>query len=66
MQVAKNQSSKEMLEKLSQQIENGEFGMEVMYKFEKEIEDSMEEFDIEKRQKAAMAAEDIGKLVITA
>jgi hypothetical protein len=66
MQVANNQSSKQMLEKLSQQKENGEYDPEVLYKYEKEIEDNMEEFDLEKRKKAAQAAEDLGKLVITA
>lgn len=66
MQVAKNQSSKQMLEKLSQQNENGDYDQEILYKFEKEIEDNMEEFDLEKRKKTAQAAEELGKLVITA
>ena len=66
MQKANNQSSKLMLEKLSQQNKNGDYDQKVLYKFEKEIEDNMEEFDLEKRIKAAKAAEDLGKLVITA
>jgi hypothetical protein len=65
MQVANNQSSKQMLEKLSQQKENGGYDQDMLYKYEKEIEDNMEEFDLEKRKKAAKAVDDLGKLVIT-
>ena len=61
-----NYSSKLMLEKLTPQKDNGEYDSELFQQLQKEIEDKMEEFDLEKRIKAAKAMEDLGKLVITA
>lgn len=61
-----NYSSKQMLEELSKRKENGGFDAEAFYQLEREIEDNMEEFDLDKRKKAAQAAEELSKLVITA
>jgi hypothetical protein len=61
-----NYSSKQMLNELSKRKAMGEFDVDAFYKVEKEIENKMEEFDLEKRIKAAQAAEELSKLVITA
>lgn len=61
-----NYSSKQMLDELSKRKEMGGFDADAFYKVEKEIENKMEEFDLEKRKKAAQAAEELSKLVITA
>ena len=66
MKAGTNQSSKQMLEKLCQQRQKWYSDLEITYQNEKEIEDKMEEFDLEKRKKIAQAAEELGKLVITA
>ena len=66
MQGNDNHSTKEMLNELSRRKENGKFDAEKVYQLEREIEVAMEEFDQEKRIKAAKAADDLSKLVITA
>ena len=66
MREISNYSSKQMLDHLSKQKENGGYDAEAFYQLEKEIESMMEEFDLEKRKKAAKAVDDLGKLVITA
>ena len=55
-----NKSSKEILKKVFEQRKDFDFN-----KFSKGIEDSMEEFDLEKKVKAAKAVDDLSKLIIT-
>ncbi len=64
--ISHSYSSKQMLEELSKRKVNGGFDVEAFYQLEREIEDNMEEFDLDKRKKAALAAEELSKLVITA
>ena len=64
--ISHSYSSKQMLEELSKRKVNGGFDVEAFYQLEREIEDNMEEFDLYRRKKAALAAEELSKLVITA
>lgn len=66
MPEVKKNSSKEVLEELSNRPEKGGVTAESIYQFQSEIEKGMEKFDMEKKQKAAQAVEDLSKLVITA
>jgi hypothetical protein len=59
-------SSQEILQELIESPEEEGFDAEAIYLMEREIVTKMEQFDLEKKQKAANAVEDLSKLIITA
>jgi hypothetical protein len=60
------QSFEQMLSKVMEGTLNGAFNPEAVHKQDREIERKMEEFDREKKQKAAKSEEELSRLVITA
>lgn len=60
-----SQSLEQVLNKVIEGAMDGYFNAEAVHKMDKEIEKRMEEFDREKRKKAARSEEELSKLVIT-
>jgi hypothetical protein len=58
-------SSQEILQELIDCSEKEGFDAEAIYLMEREIVTKMEQFDLEKKIKAANAVEDLSKLIIT-
>jgi hypothetical protein len=59
-------SSQEILHELIESSEEEVFAAEAIYLMEREIVTEMEQFDLEKKLKAAKAVDDLSKLIITA
>jgi hypothetical protein len=58
-------SSKQVLEELAKHRDQS-FSASAYSQRERELEQKMEDFDLDKRKKAAQSAEELSKLVITA
>lgn len=64
MAATVNTSSSQVLRELFNQNTNGKMKPEVLYQINREVEQKMEEFDLQKKERTAKAIHDLSMLVI--